>query len=55
MTLADAEEVINEPVWTGVDETGRRKYYGPVREVTVCIVVALDDPDPIVTIHERRS
>jgi hypothetical protein len=55
MTLADAESVINRPDRTGVDEAGKPKYYGVVRKVAVCVVVALDDPNLIVTIHERRS
>jgi Domain of unknown function (DUF4258) len=54
VTLADVERLIEEPIRVARDEAGRPKYYGKVQNVIVCIVVALDDPDLIVTIYDRR-
>jgi hypothetical protein len=36
------------------DEDGKPRYTGEIRGVRVRVVVALDEPDLIVTIHERR-
>jgi hypothetical protein len=47
--------VIRDPVDTDVDETGKPKHYGTIGNVIVCVVVALDEPDLIVTIYDRRS
>jgi hypothetical protein len=54
ITLADAEAVVREPAATDVDEAGKPRYYGAVGNVNVCIVLALDEPDLIVTIYDRR-
>lgn len=54
VTLADAEGVIREPVRIDADEAGKPRYYGVIGNVNVCIVVALDEPDLIVTIYDRR-
>jgi hypothetical protein len=53
-TLEEAERVILEPVHVDRDPEGRFRYTGTIRGVRVRIVVALDEPDLIVTIHERR-
>jgi hypothetical protein len=54
-TLADVENVISNPIWVDRDPKGKPRYVGYVNEVRVRIVVALDEPDLIVTIHKRRS
>jgi hypothetical protein len=54
-TIADAEGVIQNAVHTDADFGGRPRYTGYVRGVRVRVVVALDDPGLIVTIHERRK
>lgn len=36
------------------DSKGKPRYTGEIGDVCVRIVVALDEPDLIVTIHERR-
>lgn len=53
-TQADAELVIDSPIRIDRDEDGKPRYTGYIREVRVRVIVALDDPDFIVTIHKRR-
>jgi hypothetical protein len=50
----DAEMVIADPVRIDRDAQGKPRYTGEVRGVRVRVVVALDEPDLIVTIHKRR-
>ncbi|MFL5899667.1 MAG: DUF4258 domain-containing protein [Solirubrobacterales bacterium] len=52
--VTDAEHVIANPVHVDQDETGKKRYTGEVRGYRVRVVVALDDPGLIVTIHRRR-
>jgi hypothetical protein len=52
-TIADAESVIANPVQVDTEETGKIRYIGYVRGERVRVVVPLDDPDLIVTIHRR--
>jgi hypothetical protein len=54
VSLADVEEVIAHPISVDRDENGKRRYKGLIRGVCVRVVVALDEPDLIVTIHDRR-
>jgi hypothetical protein len=54
VTVADAEGVINRPVSTDLDADGKFLYIGYIGSLSVRVVVALDEPDLIVTIHERR-
>jgi len=53
-TVADAEEVIAHPLRVDSDKKGKPRYTGYIAGVRVRIVVALDEPDLIVTIHGRR-
>lgn len=53
--MADAERVIKTAVYVDADEDGLPRYTGYVRGVRVRVVVALDEPDLIVTIHKRRK
>jgi hypothetical protein len=53
-TLEDAERVIANPEEVDRDDRGKPRYTGDVRGIRVRIVVALDEPDLIVTIHDRR-
>lgn len=53
-TLEDVEEVIARPVSTDRDRDGKPRYVGYIGDVRVRVVVALDEPDLIVTIHKRR-
>jgi hypothetical protein len=50
----DVEEVIAHPTFVDWDDDGRPRFTGEARGVRVRVVVALDDPELIVTIHERR-
>jgi hypothetical protein len=54
-TLDDVEQIIERPRFFDRDNEGRPRYPGEVRGVSLRVVVALDEPDLIVTIHERRS
>jgi hypothetical protein len=54
-TLDDVEQVIERPSFVDRDESGRTRYTGEVRGVRLRVVVALDEPDLIVTIHDRRN
>jgi hypothetical protein len=39
----------------GRDSKGRPRYVGRVRGVRIRVVVAVDEPDLIVTIHDRKN
>jgi hypothetical protein len=52
--IADAESAIAHPTPIDQDGAGKPRYTGCIRGVRVRVVVAVDDPDLIVTIHERR-
>jgi hypothetical protein len=54
LDVGDAEEVIAHPTHMDLDAKGKPRYTGEVRGIRVRIVVALDEPDLIITIHERR-
>jgi hypothetical protein len=54
VTIKDAECVIEQAIHTDTDAGGRPRHTGYIRDVRVRVVVALDDPGLIVTIHERR-
>jgi len=54
-TVVELKHVIADPVRVDRDPTGKPQYTGYIRGVRVRIVVALDDPDFVVTIHERRN
>jgi hypothetical protein len=47
--------VIAEPEAVDFDEYGKPRYIGEIKGVRVRVVVALDEPDLIVTIHDRRN
>jgi len=53
-TLSDVEQVIERPAFFDRDDEGRPRCTGEVRGVRLRVVVALDEPDLIVTIHDRR-
>jgi hypothetical protein len=53
-SVADAEAVIAHPIRVDRDEDGKPRYTGEIRGIRVRVVVALDEPDLIVTIHQRR-
>jgi hypothetical protein len=55
LTVLDVEGIIERPVFVDRDEWGRSRYTGVARDVRVRIVVAVDEPDFIVTIHDRRN
>jgi hypothetical protein len=55
LTLPDVERIIERPVFVDRDKRGRPRYTGIARGVRLRIVVAVDEPGFIVTIHDRRN
>jgi len=53
MTPLDAEWVISKSIAIDSDADGRPRYLGDVRGTPVFVVVALDEPDLIVTIYRK--
>jgi len=53
-SVEDVERVIREPLHFDLDRKGKPRYTGQIQGVRVRVVVALDEPDLIVTIHDRR-
>lgn len=54
LSVADVESVIQRPMRIDRDRHGKPRYTGVIRGVRVRAVVAVDEPDVIVTIHKRR-
>jgi len=54
-TLRDVEEAIADAIRIDSDPNGRPRYTSYIRGIRVRIVVAVDEPDLVVTIHERRN
>ena len=54
MTQLEVESMISDPDVIYRDETGRPLYLGVVRGIPICAVVALDEPDLIVTVFRRE-
>jgi hypothetical protein len=54
MTQREVEAMICNPDAIERDEKGKPMYLGVVRGVPICAVVALDEPDLIVTIFRRE-
>jgi hypothetical protein len=53
MTPLDADWVVSNPIAIDSDADGRPRYLGEVRDTQIFVVVALDEPDLIVTIYRR--
>jgi len=54
-TAAEVECLIANPVRVDRDPSGKPQYTGYIQGVRVRVVLALDEPDFVVTIHERRT
>lgn len=54
MSDADVERIVAMPLFADTDEEGRPRFVGEARGVRVRVVIALDEPDLVVTIHPRR-
>jgi len=52
--VGEVERLIENPVEFDCDRGGKPRYTGEIQGVPVRVVVALDEPDLIVTIHDRR-
>jgi hypothetical protein len=55
VSLVEVEDLISDPLQIEWDDDGRPLYSGLLRGVYVRVVVALDEPNLIVTIHEKRQ
>jgi hypothetical protein len=53
-TGEDVERLIEEADEVDENSDGKPRYTGELKGVRVRVVVALDEPDVVVTIHERR-
>jgi uncharacterized protein DUF4258 len=53
-TVADVERLIADPLHIDLGPNGKWRYVGLIRGERVRVVIALDEPDLIVTIHRRR-
>lgn len=54
MVQQEIEAMISDPDAIERDEKGKPLYLGTVRGIPICAVVALDEPDLIVTIFRRE-
>jgi hypothetical protein len=54
-SIEEVERVIEEPASFDRDRRGKPRYTGEIQGVRVRIVLALDEPDLVVTIHYRRK
>jgi hypothetical protein len=54
LTFAEVEGLISKPIFMDRDREGRPRYLGYIRGALFRVVVAVDDPEMIVTIHPRR-
>jgi hypothetical protein len=52
-TVVDVEQLIANPDNVDLGPDGKWRYVGHLRDERVRVVVALDEPDLIVTIHRR--
>lgn len=53
-SLVDVEQIVQNPIYVEMDADGKPLYAGYLKGILVRVVVALDEPDLIVTIHETR-
>lgn len=51
----DVADIVSAPLAVDRDTRGNPRYLGTIRGQTVRVVLALDDPDLVVTIHRRRK
>jgi hypothetical protein len=54
-SIEDVERAIEEPIYFDRDWKGKPRYTAEIQGVRVRIVLALDEPDFVVTIHNRRK
>jgi hypothetical protein len=53
-SIEEVERVVEEPTYFDRDRRGKPRYTGEIQGIRVRIVLALDEPDFVVTIHYRR-
>ncbi len=54
-TPSEVIAVVEDPELIDFGPDGKFRYTGFIRSVRVRVVLALDDPEFVVTIHRRRS
>lgn len=55
ITASEVESLIQQADETDSDTRGNLRYVAEIRGVRVRIVVAKDEPNVIITVHERRK
>lgn len=55
LTEADVELIIEEPEHQDTDDDGRSRYTAHSHGHLVRVVLALDTPDLVITVHPRRK
>jgi hypothetical protein len=55
LAVRDVEEICAAPEATSTDPDGRPRLVGHAGGIRVRVVLAVDNPDFVVTVHERRS
>ena len=53
--LTDIEAILAQPSRDGQDTRGNVVVIGRLGERRIRIVIAADDPDVVITVHERRT
>ena len=51
----DVDAILANPLETGQDARGNLVVIGHLAERRIRIVIAADDPDFVITVHERRT
>jgi hypothetical protein len=54
-TQAQVEAIVAGAAAHDRDQAGNPRYVGTIRDDRVRVVVALDDPDFVITVHRRRK
>jgi Domain of unknown function (DUF4258) len=55
ISRADIAAVILNPIHHDRDEKGQGRYVGEVRGIRIRVVVAVDEPNVVITVHPRRG
>lgn len=55
ISMSDVVDLVVEQEPSGYDPEGRPGYIGIVREIRVRVVLAVDKPNLVVSLHERKK
>ena len=54
VSAEQAEAIVASPIARGQDKNGKPRYFGYVGDQLIRVMVALDEPDLILSVHPRR-